>query len=179
MSRINTLSRRQFVATAGPAAVLASLTMFSKFSAAASAAKGDQMMTLTPYLLFDGTCHDAMEFYKAVFGGNLTSIKVKDSPAKDQMPAFQQEKTINARLRSGAIEISASDWLMPNRTRIPGNTVCLYLSGGAFKELKTLFEKLSDGADITDPLREMFFGAYGALNDKFGVRWMFQANKQG
>jgi len=179
MSRINALSRRQFVATAAPAAVLANLTMFSKFSAASSATKGDQMMTLTPYLLFDGTCHDAMEFYKTVFGGNLTSTKVKDSPAKDQMPAFQQEKTINARLRSGVIEISASDWLMPNRTRIPGNTVCLYLSGGAFKELKTLFDKLSEGADVTDPLREMFFGAYGALNDKFGVRWMFQANKQG
>ena len=136
------------------------------------------MITLTPYLLFDGTCHNAMEFYRTVFGGDLSSIKVKDSPAKDQMPAFQQEKTINARLRSGAIEISASDWLMPNRTRIPGNTVCLYLSGGTFEELKTLFDKLTDGADVTDPLREMFFGAYGALNDKFGVRWMFQANKQ-
>ena len=135
-------------------------------------------MTLTPYLLFDGTCHDAMEFYRTVFGGELTSTKVKDSPAKDHMPAFQQEKTINARLRSGAIEISASDWLMLNRTRIPGNIVCLYLSGGIFEELKALFDKLSDGADVTDPLREMFFGAYGALNDKFGVRWMFQANKQ-
>ncbi|WP_348261827.1 VOC family protein [Telmatobacter sp. DSM 110680] len=136
------------------------------------------MMTLTPYLLFDGTCHDAMEFYRTVFGGNLTSIKVKDSPAKDHMPAFQQEKTINARLRSDAIEISASDWLMLNRPRIPGNTVCLYLSGGTFDELKTLFNKLSDGAEVTDPLKEMFFGAYGALNDKFGVRWMFQSNKQ-
>ena len=136
-------------------------------------------MTLTPYLLFDGTCHDAMEFYKTVFGGELTSTKVKDSPAKDHMPSFQQQKTINARLRSGVIEISASDWLMPNRTRVPGNTVCLYLSGGTLEGLKALFDKLSDGADVTDPLKEMFFGAYGALNDKFGVRWMFQANKQG
>lgn len=134
-------------------------------------------MTLTPYLLFDGTCHDAMEFYKSVFGGELTSTKVKDSPAKEHMPAFQQEKTINARLRSGTIEISASDWLMLNRPRVPGNTVCLYLSGGTFDELKTLFEKLSQGANVTDPLKEMFFGAYGALNDRFGVRWMFQSNK--
>ncbi len=136
-------------------------------------------MTLTPYLLFDGTCHDAMEFYKTVFGGELTSTWVKDSPARDHMPAFQQEKTINARLQSGHIEISASDWLMLNRTRVPGNTVCLYLSGGTFEELKTLFDKLSEGAEVTDPLKEMFFGAYGALNDKFGVRWMFQSNKQG
>jgi PhnB protein len=167
------LSRRKFAALAVPAAIIAASTTFSK----ASTANGDQMTTLTPYLLFDGACHDAMRFYKSVFGGDLTSTKVKDSPAKDHMPAYQQEKTINARLRSDSIEISASDWLMPNRIPIRGNTVCLYLSGGSFEELKNLFAKLSEGANITDPLKEMFFGAYGALNDKFGVRWMFQSNK--
>ncbi|MGA9587866.1 MAG: hypothetical protein WBQ95_21225, partial [Terracidiphilus sp.] len=81
-------------------------------------------------------------------------------------------------LRSGTVQLSASDWLMPNRTPVRGNTVCLYLSGGTFEELKTLFAKLSEAADVTDPLKEMFFGAYGALNDRFGVRWMFQSNKQ-
>ena len=136
------------------------------------------MTTLTPYLLFDGSCHKAMEFYQSCFGGELSAIKVKDSPAKDYMPAFQQEKTVNARLKSDNIEISASDWLMPERTRVRGNTVCLYLSGGTREELKALFEKLSEGAEVTDPLEEKFFGTYGALNDRFGVRWMFHANKQ-
>lgn len=56
--------------------------------------------------------------------------------------------------------------------------VCLYLSGGTFNELKVLFDKLSEGADVTDPLKEEFFGAYGALNDKFGIRWMFHADKK-
>lgn len=135
------------------------------------------MATLTPYLLFDGTCHQAMEFYNSCFGGELTTMKVKDSPAKDFMPAFQHEKTINARLKSNHIDISASDWLMPDRKAVRGNTVCLYLSGATLEDLKSLFEKLSEGAEVTDPLKEMFFGTYGALNDKFGVRWMFQANK--
>ena len=132
------------------------------------------MTSLTPYLLFDGNCHQAMEFYRTCFGGELTAMKVKDSPAKDRMPADQFEKTINARLTNGNLEISASDWLRPDQKRIPGNTVCLYLSGGKPQELKVLFERLSDGGDVTDPLTEQFFGIYGALNDKFGVRWMFQ-----
>lgn len=136
------------------------------------------MTTLTPYLLFDGSCGQAMEFYKTCFGGELTATKVKDSGAKDHLPAFQQEKIVNARLKSGAIEISASDWLRPDRTAIRGNTVCLYLSGGTYDELKTLFARLSEGGEVTDPLKEQFFGAYGALNDRFGVRWMFQTNKQ-
>lgn len=134
--------------------------------------------SLTPYLLFEGTCHPAMEFYKSCLGGELTVLKVKDSPMKDHMPATQQEKVLNAHLKGGNIEISASDWLMPNRTPKPGNTVCMYLSGGTFQELKTLFDKLSDGAEVTDPLKELFFGTYGALNDKFGVRWMFQTNSK-
>lgn len=136
------------------------------------------MTTLTPYLLFDGNCRQAMGFYKSCFGGELTVTKVKDSPVKDQMPAAQQDKIINARLRSGNLEISASDWLRPDQTPVRGNTVCLYLSGGTLQELKVLFERLSQGAEVTDPLRELFFGTYGALNDQFGVRWMFQTNQK-
>ena len=135
------------------------------------------MTTLTPYLLLDGNCQPAMEFYQTCFGGELTITKVKDTPAKDQMPPVQLNKTINARLKSGGIEISASDWLRLDRTPVRGNTVCLYLSGGTFDELKVLFERLAEGAEVTDPLKEMFFGIYGALNDKFGVRWMFTALK--
>jgi PhnB protein len=102
---------------------------------------------------------------------------VKDSPVKDQMPPVQLNKVLNARLKSRYLEISASDWLQPDMTPIRGNTVCLYLSGGPLQELKALFEKLSEEAEGITPLKDMFFGVYGALNDKFGVRWMFSAAK--
>lgn len=136
------------------------------------------MITLTPYLLFDGTCHQAVEFYKSCFGGELTLTKVKNSPARDHMPAVQRDKVLNARLRTANLEISASDWLRPDQTPIRGNTVCLFMSGGTLQELTILFERLSEGAEVTDPLKEQFFGTYGALNDKFGVRWMFQTDKK-
>ena len=134
------------------------------------------MPTLTPYLLFDGSCSDAMHFYQSVFGGELTLTKVKDSPAKDRMAPSQQDKTVNAHLRSGPLEISASDWLALDQTPVRGSTVCLFLSGCTAEELKRLFEGLSGGAQITNPLTKQFFGLYGALNDRFGVRWMFQTN---
>lgn len=131
------------------------------------------MTTLTPYLLFDGNCKQAMEFYRSCLGGELMVTVVKDSPAKEGMPASQHDKVLNARLRSSNVDISASDWLRPDRTPVRGTTYCLYLSGGSFQELKTFFEKLSDGGEVTDPLSQQFFGTYGALNDKFGMRWMF------
>jgi PhnB protein len=169
MPRANHVTRRHFANAALSTAALAALP-------AGSIADGEtlKMTTLTPYLLFDGNCHQAMDFYKACFGGELAVLKVKDSPAKDHLPASYLEKTINARLVGGNLEISASDWLRPDRKRIQGNTVCLYLSGGKPQELKVLFKRLSEGGDVTDPLTEQFFGIYGALNDRFGVRWMFQ-----
>lgn len=30
---------------------------------------------------------------------------------------------------------------------------------------------------MADLLEEKFYGAYGALNDKFGVRWMFHSSQ--
>lgn len=172
------VSRRHWIASGLSAATLAALP--SRFTAGAKMQKiqGDDMTALMPYLLFDGHCHEAMQFYKSCFGGELAVTKVKDSPAKDGLPTVQHEKVVHARLRSGNVEIAASDWLRPEQTPIRGNTVCLFLNGGTFRELKALFERLSEGAQVTDPLKELFFGTYGALNDKFGVRWMFQTDKK-
>jgi PhnB protein len=172
------ISRRGLVTATLSTAALASLPAHAAVGDPAPTTKGRLMPNLTSYLLFDGTCKQAMEFYRSCFGGELALTKVKDSPAKDHMPSFQQEKVVNAHLRSANLEISASDWLRPDETRVRGNTVCLYLSGGTFHELKSLFDKLSDEAEVTDPLKQQFFGAYGALNDKFGVRWMFQTNSK-
>lgn len=137
-------------------------------------------MKLTLYLLFDGTCAEAMAFYHSCLGGELSLTTVGDSPMKGQFPTEQQNKVVNARLTSGTIDLSASDWLHPTRTPIQGNTVCLYISEATYTELKEIFDKLSEGADpsLLDPLRDMPFGSYGALTDHYGVRWMFQGERQ-
>lgn len=135
-------------------------------------------MQLSTYLLFDGNCKQAMEFYRSVLGGDLTLTTVGESPMKSIFPASMHAKVVNARLKSKLIDISASDWLRPNEKRIQGNTVCLYLSGGTPDETTKIFHRLVEGAAVTDALSEQPFGLYGALNDKFGIRWMFHAEKQ-
>lgn len=86
------------------------------------------MTTLTPYLLFDGNCHPAMEFYKSCFGRELTSTKVKDSPAKDMMPPglAGENPQCRAQVReSGDFGVGLA--LRLDETRVRGNAVCLYL----------------------------------------------------
>ena len=84
----------------------------------------------------------------------MTLTRVKDSPAKDSMPAVQHEKALNAHLKSGNMEMSASDWLALDATPVRGNTVCLFLRAGTLADSKALFQKLAEGAEITNPLEE-------------------------
>ena len=137
------------------------------------------MINFGPYLLFDGVCAEAMTFYKACLGGELTITTVGDSTMKAQYSHDQQSKVVYARLTSSHIDICASDWLHPTRTLKQGNTVCLHISKGTYEELKNYFDNLSEGADsdLIDSLEEMPFGIYGALTDKYGIRWMFQGGK--
>jgi PhnB protein len=138
------------------------------------------MINLTPFLLFDGNCSEAMAFYQSCLGGDLMITKVSDMPMKDHMPPEQHQKVAHAHLKSGAVEFSATDWLHPRRTPKQGNTTAMYLNGGKYLELRAIFDKLAAGADkeLLDDLREMPFGSYGHLADKYGVHWFFQGEKK-
>lgn len=130
-----------------------------------------------PFLLFDGICAEAMAFYQTCLGGDLTITRLSDTPMKAQMPPVLHSRVTYARLKSEAVEISATDWLHPTRTPLQGNTVAIYLSGNSYDELKPIFDKLSLGADplLLDDLRKMPFGVYGHLADKYGVHWFFRS----
>lgn len=144
-------------------------------SATQTAAKGPPMR-LSTYVLFDGDCRAAMEFYRGVFGGTLALTTVGDSPMKAAFPPAMHGKVVNAHLKSDVVDISGSDWLRPGEQPVKGNTVCLYVSGGKPDDTKKLFQALSQGSRVTDPIADQPFGVYGALNDRFGVRWMFHAD---
>jgi len=135
-------------------------------------------MNLSPFLLFEGNCAEAMRFYQSCLGGELEVTLLRDTPMKDQAPATLHDKVAYAHLTSGSIEISATDW--QHQTRVPrqGNTVGLYLSGGAYADLKEVFDKLAVGADphLLDELRDMPFGSYGHLADRYGVHWFFRGD---
>ena len=133
-------------------------------------------MNLVPFLLFDGDCAEAMTFYQSCLGGELSITKVGETPMKGQMPLEQHHKVAFANLKSGLMELSGTDWLHPTRRPQQGNTVALYLTSEKYEELRSVFDRLAVGADrgLLDDLRDMPFGSYGHLADKFGVHWFFR-----
>jgi PhnB protein len=137
------------------------------------------MLNCSPFLLFDGNCAEAMDFYRSCFGGELIVTKVADTPMKKQMPKELHDRVTYAYLKSGLIEFSATDWLHATRRPKQGNTVALYINGGPQIELRKIFDRLSEGADkdLLDELREMPVGIYGHLADKYGVHWFFMGGR--
>lgn len=133
-------------------------------------------MNLTPFLLFDGNCAEAMAFYQSCLGGELTITRLGETPMGDQAPAAQRPKVVYANLKSDSVEFSATDWQHPTRIPKPGNTVAIYLQAEDYGELRAVFDKLAVGADkeLLDDLRDMPFGTYGHLADQYGVHWFFR-----
>jgi PhnB protein len=138
------------------------------------------MLRSTPFLLFDGNCAEAMTFYHACLGGELTLTKLGDTPMKDLFPPEKHDRMINAHLKSGEIELSATDWMAsPEFDPVQGNTYAIFVLGGAYDELRTVFDKLRDGDQNTrlQELHDMPFGLYGQFYDKYGVQWIFKGDK--
>jgi PhnB protein len=141
----------------------------------------DRMLRTTPFLLFDGNCAEAMSFYHDCLAGELTLTKLGDTSMKDLFPLEKHERMINAHLKSGEIEISATDWMAsPDFDPVQGNTYAIFVLGGASDELRTVFDKLRDGDKNTrlQELHDMPFGIYGQFYDKFGVQWIFRGDKK-
>jgi PhnB protein len=138
------------------------------------------MLGCTPFLLFDGNCAEAMAFYHKCLGGELTLTKLADTSMKDMFPEEKWNRLINAYLRSGDIEISATDWMAsPEFEPKQGNTYAIFVIGESYDELKAAFDKLKDGTNNTrlQELHEMPFGIYGQFYDKYGVQWIFKGDK--
>jgi PhnB protein len=137
------------------------------------------MLRATPFLLFDGNCAEAMSFYQKSLGGDLTLTKLGDTPMKDSFPLEKHGHIINAYLKSGSIEISATDWMAsPEFDPIQGNMSAIFVTGHTYDELKTIFDNLKDENNNSrlQELHKMPFGIYGQFYDKYGVQWIFRSN---
>jgi PhnB protein len=124
---------------------------------------------LNPYLNFDGAARQAMEFYRDVFGGELTLTTFGEFGAGDGADA---DKVMHGQLQTGGgYTIMGAD--VPGHMeyeRPAGFAVSL---SGDDSALRGYFEKLSAGGAVTMPLAKQAWGdEFGMLTDQFGIQWM-------
>jgi PhnB protein len=124
---------------------------------------------LNPYIFFGGNCHEAMEFYKNVFGGELEVQTMADVPKDAQAPSAKPTDVMHATL-TGSVNLMASD---SKKASPKAAKIELSLSGSDDALLRKYFDGLADGGEIRMPLEKQFWGAtFGMLTDRFGIDWM-------
>jgi len=135
------------------------------------------MTNINPYINFSGNCREAMTFYKDCLGAELTLQTVAESPIAAQCPAGMQDQVMHATLTRGVVLLMGSDMTGPEGFN-KGNDMALLVNCSSDEEINAFFSSLSDGGKIVDPLKEQFWGAkFGVITDKFGIRWMFNYDK--
>jgi PhnB protein len=135
------------------------------------------MTKVSIYLTFDGNCEAAFEFYKSVFGTEYADInRFNEMPPQEGQPPIPE--ALGNRIMHVVLPINdhmnlfGSD-TMPEHPHTPGNNFSLSISTDSKENADDFFNKLSNGANVTMPITDTFWGAYfGMLTDKFGIQWM-------
>ncbi len=125
---------------------------------------------LNPYLNLPGTARQAAEFYRDVFGGELTLMTFGEAGAAGA-PHADQVMHANLESASGYTLMLAD--MPPGTDHSPGNDVAISLSGDDADELRGYWDRLVEGGSVQVPLEPQMWGdVFGMCTDRFGVSWM-------
>lgn len=127
-------------------------------------------MQITPYIEFNGNCEEAMNFYKNIFGGELTIKTYEESP--EEISDVMRNKVMNSHLIFNEIEIMASD-IINDSEAISETSITLVLEYDDLEEAENIFNKLSEESTSNLSFKYSFWGTkFGTFRDKFGIKWM-------
>lgn len=132
-------------------------------------------MQVIPYLMFDGRCEEAVEFYKKAIGAEVgMMMRFKDSPEQHMCAAGNENKVMHVALKIGDTTVMASDGRNTGQPEFKGISLSLNAKDDA--EADKLFAALGDGGQVQMPMDNTFFAKrFGMVADKFGVSWMIIA----
>jgi len=134
-------------------------------------------VTLNPYLHFnDGKAEEVMNFYKGIFGGELSISRYGDFSGVPVEAEFKN-LVMHSALMADHLQLMASDsGPMGNGTM--GDNISLSLSGDDTEALTKYFEDLSHGGKVTQQLATQAWGdTFGMVTDKYGITWFVNITK--
>jgi PhnB protein len=133
-------------------------------------------VNVTPYLMFNGRCEEAINFYKAELGAEvLALLRFKENPPPpDRVPANWDNKIMHSCFKIGDTQIMATDGDSADKAGFSGVTLSIEVKSEA--EADRAFNGLSKGGQVKMPLGKTFFSPrFGMVSDRFGVSWMIVA----
>lgn len=138
------------------------------------------MAEINAYLNFNGNTEEVFEFYRSVFGGELTMLsRFKDMDPEGTLSASDGEKIMHVRLPIGRSSVlMGSDNIESRGLSVAGSNFSIAVAPESEAEATQIFNGLSAGGQVTLPMDHAPWGAFfGMLTDKFGIAWMVNYEK--
>lgn len=144
-------------------------------------------ITTTTHLNFRGTARQALEFYRSVFGGEVTIATYgdfgmpADVPGADKVVFGQIASPAGIRLMAYDIPgtddpdaaATAGTTRRENGVTLTDRTFFQSLQAESLDELTRYWDGLAEGAEIVEPLAASAWSpGFGMLADRFGVTWV-------
>jgi PhnB protein len=137
------------------------------------------MLSLNPWINFNGNAEEAFTFYKSVFGGEFTKIVRFKDIASDEMPIAEKEEN---KIMYIALPIGNNAMLIANdvpevlgRVNEQENRSKILVNTESKEEADRLFSGLSAGGIVEGPMGDSPWGSYaGMFRDKYGIEWIIQ-----
>ena len=132
-------------------------------------------MQVQPYLMFNGRCEEAIEFYKRVLGAKVEALmrykEAPQPPPSEQLPPGNENKVMHSSLRIGDTVVMASDGHCSGQTDFQGFSLTVSVPDAPTAD--RIFGELSEGGKVQMPMGKTFFSdRFGMTADRFGLGWM-------
>ncbi len=137
-------------------------------------------MQVQPYLIFNGRCEEAAEFYRRALGAEVLFVsRFKDIPMPQEpgmVPPGAENKVMHMSMRIGDTTVLASDGRCEAKPNFEGFSMAITLPSDA--EAEKRFAALAEGGQVEMPLTKTFFSSsFGMVADRFGVSWMIHVGQ--
>ncbi len=140
------------------------------------------MVTINPYINFNGNAEEALTFYQSVFGGEFGTItRFKDiASAEFPVPESEANKIMRITLPIGSTLLIANDVPeMMGRVSENENRSKIAVRADNKEEAERIVNGLSEGGTVEMPLAESPWGTtFAMFRDKYGIEWTVECDQK-
>lgn len=127
------------------------------------------------YLVFNGNCQQAMQFYQQCLGGELHIETLASQPEAEQMSERMRRLVLSATLKTDAFTLIGTD-LPGDETRVSGNAIALGIQFDSAPDALACMQRLGTGGTARQTFSEDTNETWiGNVRDKFGYQWIIYA----
>ncbi len=130
-------------------------------------------MKLTPYILLNGNCKEALAFYEKALNGEILKQQTFGEAPSGDLQKLEEAKDL---ILHGLLEFDGGRIMFsdayPSEPAPTESFISLAISLYSVEQVKNVFNALKEGGSVLIELSETFWTkCYGMVVDKFGIQW--------